>query len=110
INLLIHSSEDAQFFLFFGFLFVLMFVEQFWQFRQITRRKRWVANFIITVIAIVVMMIIPISFISSAAFAEEKHWGLFNFVQLNWIIAGLLTLFLRGFISFFTHWLMHKVP
>lgn len=110
INWLLHSSEAAQFILFFGFLFVLMLVEQFHHFRQVTRKKRWVANYIITVIAISVMMVIPVSFISAAAFAETKHWGLFNVVRLNWIIAGLLTLFLRGFISFFTHFLMHKVP
>jgi sterol desaturase/sphingolipid hydroxylase (fatty acid hydroxylase superfamily) len=110
INWLLHSSEDAQFYLFFGFLFTLMLIEQFYHFREVTRKKRWLANFIITVIAIVVMMVIPVSFISAAAFAQTKHWGLFNLVRLNWIIAGLLTLFLRGFISFFTHYLMHKVP
>jgi sterol desaturase/sphingolipid hydroxylase (fatty acid hydroxylase superfamily) len=110
INWLLNSSEDFQFYLFFGFLFLLMAVEQFAHFRHQTRKKRWVTNFTITFIAIIVMMVIPVSFISAAQFAHNKHWGLFNFIKLNWIITGLLTLFLRGFISFFTHYLMHKIP
>ena len=56
------------------------------------------------------MVMIPVSFISSAIYASEKHFGLFNIIQLNWIAVALLTLFLRGFISFITHLLMHKIP
>ena len=110
IDWLLTSSEDFQFYFFFGFFFSLMVVEQFFHFREIVRKDRWVANFITTVIAIMVMMVLPVTFISSAAYAYEKHWGFFNWVKVNWAAAGLLTLFFRGFISFFTHFLAHKVP
>jgi sterol desaturase/sphingolipid hydroxylase (fatty acid hydroxylase superfamily) len=63
-----------------------------------------------TLIAIVTMMAIPFSSISSAKFAEEENWGLFDLLDLHWTILALLTLLLRGFISFFTHFLAHKIP
>lgn len=110
INWVLKSSEDFQFYFFFGFLFLLMVIEQLFHFRTIARGKRWFTNFTVTLIAISVMMIIPITFISSASYAAENHWGLFNWMEMNWIIAGVLTLFFRGFISFFTHYLAHKIP
>jgi len=55
-------------------------------------------------------MAIPFTFISAAKLSEENSWGLFNLVELNWITLGIFTLLLRGFISFFTHYLAHKVP
>jgi sterol desaturase/sphingolipid hydroxylase (fatty acid hydroxylase superfamily) len=56
------------------------------------------------------MMVIPISFITSAEFADEMGWGLLNNIELNWIVLGISTLLFRGFISFVTHYLMHKIP
>lgn len=109
-NWLINSSEDFQFILFFGLLFILIIIEQIFHFRDIQRKKRWITNFVMTFIAIVTMMIIPVSFITAAKYAIEKHWGLFNILQMNWLIVAILTLFFRGFISFFTHWLAHKIP
>lgn len=110
INWLLESSEDFQLTLFFGLLFVLMISEQFFHFRSPLRKKRWVANFSLTAISIFTMMLIPVSFISSAKYAGEKSIGLFNAIHLDVIAVGLLTLLLRGFISFFTHFLMHKIP
>lgn len=107
---LIQSSEDLQFLLFFGLLFLLVGIEHISAFRKIKRGKRWVANFVITVIAIIAMMTLPVSFITSAKYASEKKWGLFNQIQLHWIFLLVLTLLLRGFISFFTHYLAHKIP
>src|ERR1044072_9601143 len=107
---LIQSSEDLQFLLFFGLLFLLVGIEYISAFRKIKRGKRWVANFVITVIAIIAMMSLPVSFITSAKYASEKKWGLFNQIQLHWIFLLVLTLLLRGVISFFTHYLAHKIP
>jgi len=110
INWLLKSSEDFQFVLFFGLLFGVIIAEQFIHFRPLSRKKRWVTNFSMTAISIFTMMIIPVSFISSAQYASEKHFGLFNTIQLNWNIIALVTLLIRGFISFFTYFLMHKIP
>lgn len=108
---LMDSFEDLQFILFFGLLLVLIVAEQLFHFREIRRRKsRWVANFAMTFIAIITLMAIPVSFISLAEWASANHWGLFNIVQPHWAILLLLTFLIRGFVSFFTHYLAHKVP
>lgn len=107
---LIDSSEDFQFLLFFGLLFFLIGIEHFSAFRKVKRGKRWITNFVMTVIAIIAMMALPVSFISSAKYASKNNWGLLNQDQLHWIIVFVLTLLIRGFISFFTHYLAHKIP
>lgn len=107
---LIDESEDFQFMLYFGLLFSLMVIEGWVHFRKIKRGKRWVTNFVLTGLSIVTMMIIPVTFISAAIIAEKNEWGLLNTLELNWLPLGFLTLLLRGFISFLTHYLAHKIP
>ena len=107
---LINSSEDFQFILYFGLLFLLMAIEHFYSFRTINRKKRWVKNFVMTFIAITAMFSLPFTFITSASFASKENFGLFNRIDVNWAIVLVLALLLRGFISFFTHYLAHKIP
>jgi sterol desaturase/sphingolipid hydroxylase (fatty acid hydroxylase superfamily) len=107
---LITSSEDFQFILYFGLLFLLMVIEQFAHFRSIERKGRWLTNFALTIIAIITMFSIPVTFISSAGYAEHEQWGLLNMIHSHWAIVLLLALLVRSFISFFTHYLAHRVP
>lgn len=110
IEWLIHESEDFQFILYFGLLFALMIIEGWIHFRKIKRGKRWITNFVLTGLSIITMMIIPVTFISAATIAEKNGWGMLNIIELNWLLLGFLTLLLRGFISFLTHYLAHKIP
>ena len=48
--------------------------------------------------------------VSVALSAEHRHWGLLNQVAFPVAISLVVTLAVRGFISFFTHYLMHMVP
>lgn len=107
---LIYDSEEFQFVLYFAFLATLLVIESVLHYRKIRKGTRWITNFLLTILAIVSMSIIPITFISSAFLAEQNDWGLFNLFEFNWILLGLLTLLLRGFISFLTHFLAHKIP
>ena len=107
---LINESEDFQFVLYFGLLFIIIVTEQFIRYRKVKKGKRWKANFTLTLIAIISMMAIPFTFISAAEISEQNTLGLFNLVELNWMMLGILTLMFRGFISFFTHFLAHKIP
>lgn len=107
---LINSSEDFQFLLFFGLLLLLMALEFVFAYRKVKRGKRWFTNFVLTVIAIVAMMALPFSFISSAKYAEDKSWGLLNQFEIHWIALLVIALLVRAFISFFTHYLAHKIP
>lgn len=107
---LIYDSEEFQFMLYFGLLGILIIVESIANYRKVKRGKRWVVNFLLTLLAIISMSLIPVTFISSAHFAEQNEWGLFNILEFNEVLLGLLTLLLRGFISFLTHFLAHKIP
>jgi sterol desaturase/sphingolipid hydroxylase (fatty acid hydroxylase superfamily) len=74
------------------------------------RAARWRANLSLTAVNVVVLSLLPISFLAAAIWAEERGWGLLNAVQLPLVPVILATLLLRGFISFFMHYLMHRVP
>ena len=110
ISWLVNESEDVQVILYFALLLVLVVTEYLVAFRCLKRGRRWVANFFLTGLAIVTMLLLPITFITAAAYAADTGWGLFNSLQIHWVLLGLLTLLLRGFISFLTHWLAHTVP
>jgi sterol desaturase/sphingolipid hydroxylase (fatty acid hydroxylase superfamily) len=56
------------------------------------------------------MSVIPISLITAASFAQARGVGVLNHVALPIAVLIAVNLVLRGFISFATHYLMHKVP
>jgi sterol desaturase/sphingolipid hydroxylase (fatty acid hydroxylase superfamily) len=51
-----------------------------------------------------------VSFISAGLWAQSHGWGLLNQLRLPVAFVVAATLSVRGFISFFTHYLMHMVP
>ena len=105
-------GADLQVALFFGLLVLMAVAERLWPRRPgaMERRSRWPANFVLTGLNLATMSVIPISLITAASFAQARGLGLLNHVALP--IAALIAanLALRGFISFSTHYLMHKVP
>src|SRR6185436_3591169 len=58
----------------------------------------------------ITLSVLPLSLISAALWAEQHRWGLLNRVALPAAAAVIATLFVRAFISFGTHYLMHAVP
>jgi len=111
--MLLHGA-DLQVWLFFTFLLVFLFVERLAPRRQVPRnqRSRWTTNATLTLIAIAVLPLLPVTFITVGAWAESHQLGLLNNIPGEspiWLIA-IATLIFRGFISFLTHWLNHKVP
>lgn len=112
-DLMLNSGGDLQFALFFGFLALFLIFERVWQRRAMLRySKRVTTNFLITICNVLVIPIIPISIVGGAFWAESQNIGLINQVD-HLLPLGLLvvvTLLLRGFISFFVHFLNHKIP
>ncbi len=103
---------DAQAVLFFGLLGFLILLE-----RAIPRRpwaeggaKRYVTNYVLMAVSIVMFTAIPLSFLSAAVWAEQRGVGLLNSVALDGMAVIAITLLARAFVSFFTHFLNHKVP
>lgn len=104
-------GEDAQFAVFFLLLPALMLAERFVPRRpSVPRGRRWRTNFGLTVINVVVLGMQPLSLIGAARWAELHGWGLLNQVALPAALLLPTVLLARGFISFATHWLMHRVP
>jgi len=112
INWISVEGENFQFILFFGLLFVLIILELSIPFRKLNKnkRRRWSANYFITLLNVVLLSALPVSFISVSVIAERNNWGLLNQFYLPFSLIIILSLVLRGFISFFTHFFMHKIP
>ena len=108
---LLANGENTQFAVFFLLLPALMLAERLWPRRSgIDRRHRWRTNFGLTAINVVTLGLQPLSLIGAARWAEVQGWGLLNQVALPVALLLPVVLLARGFISFATHWLMHRVP
>ncbi len=111
-NWLNAHAEQAQIILFFA-LFALLGLAELIEPKRKTpmrRQQRWTANLLLTAINIAVMSLLPVSFLSAALWAQSAGFGLFNAVALPSAALVVGTLLVRAFISFFTHFLLHKVP
>jgi sterol desaturase/sphingolipid hydroxylase (fatty acid hydroxylase superfamily) len=106
------KSEDFQFVLFFGLLAFFIFWELVSPFRAARegRKKRWPANFLLTVLNVLVLGMLPVTFMGAAWYAGGHGIGLLNWAALPLPVLLPAALLLRGFISFFIHFLMHKIP
>jgi sterol desaturase/sphingolipid hydroxylase (fatty acid hydroxylase superfamily) len=109
---LLVNGEDAQVTVFFSFLGLFILIERILAFRSPAqdKRKRWMTNLGLSVTTIAVLPITPVSLITAGAWAQQNDIGLMNQVSLPIFLAVVVQLLLRGFISFFVHWLNHKVP
>ena len=106
------NGETLQVVLFFSLLVVLAGAERLLPRRpgSLDRWSRWPANLFLTLVNFVALSILPLSFLGAAFWAHSRGWGLLDRVALPAAVVVVVTLLVRGFISFFTHYLMHKVP
>jgi sterol desaturase/sphingolipid hydroxylase (fatty acid hydroxylase superfamily) len=109
---ILRNGEAIQVELFFTLLAVLAVLETFLARRPgpMERRMRWPANLFLTFVNFLALGAIPLSLLTAAAWAQSQGWGLFNVLSLPVWLVVVLTLLVRGFISFSTHYLMHHVP
>ncbi|MCA8978152.1 MAG: sterol desaturase family protein [Planctomycetes bacterium] len=109
---LVSHGETLQFALLFAGFLSLAVIERFVPRRPVDadHRRRWVTNILLTCLSIAVLMALPASFVTAAFWAEGAHFGLLNRADLPMPALALATVLLRAFISFGTHYLMHKVP
>ena len=113
-ELMLLMGEDLQVYLFFGFLTVFLIIERLVPKRkpESSQAKRRFTNSALTVVTILSLPLLPLSFIGAASWAQANGIGAFNVVgeYLPGSVVIVLTLLVRGFVSFGTHWLNHKVP
>lgn len=106
------NGEQLQYGVFFFLLIGLGVAERLVPRRTgpMDRRVRWPANYLLTLVNVLSLGLLPISFIGAAAWAEGRGWGLLHRFPLPLAVVIVLNLLARAFISFFTHYLMHRVP
>jgi sterol desaturase/sphingolipid hydroxylase (fatty acid hydroxylase superfamily) len=112
-ELMLLMGEDLQVYLFFGFLTGFLILEKLIPKRRPEgpQAQRWLTNSALTVVTIMLLPLLPVSFITAAWWARQHEIGLLNLLgdQLPATALIVLTLLLRGFISFGTHYLNHKI-
>jgi len=106
------NADDLQVALFFSLFFIFSLAEILAPKRPgpMHRKERWLTNLSMTALNIAVMGMLPVTFFGVAVWAQKQGYGLFNYFSLPLGVLVIGTLLARGFISFFTHYLMHKVP
>ena len=81
--------------------------------RRLTTSKsaRWFANIGIVVInTAVARFLFPVAAVGMAIIAAQKHWGLFNNVDLSYWIAAGLSVIVLDFTIYIQHILFHAIP
>ena len=109
---LLNHGDDLQLVLFFSLLAALIVAERFLPRRPgpMDRARRWPVNFFFTLLNLIALALLPVSFISAALWAEGRAIGVLRVVDAPAIVAAIVTLLVRSFISFGTHYLNHMVP
>ena len=109
---ILDNGADLQVVLFFSILPLLILLERLVPKRltDMERARRWSTNFLLTAVNLVALALLPLSMIGAALWAAGNEIGLLHRLSLPPAVVVLVTLLVRGFISFFNHLLMHKVP
>jgi sterol desaturase/sphingolipid hydroxylase (fatty acid hydroxylase superfamily) len=107
-------GADLQVYLYFGFLVIFLGAERLLPKRRPAESQttRWRTNAGLTALVIALLPVLPVSLISAGQWAQGQGFGVLNLVAGNWpeLVLVVVTLLLRGFISFATHFLNHKIP
>ena len=105
-------GETLQVALFFGLFVALGILERLRPRRpgSTNQKQRWATNLGLTLLNLVVLISLPISFVVAASWAESRGWGLLNTLNTHGWVLIVATMLLRAFISWLTHLLNHKVP
>lgn len=109
---IIQNADDLQVALFLSLFFIFSLAEVLAPKRPgpIHRKERWLTNLLMTALNIAIMGMLPVTFFGVAVWVQKQGYGFFNYLSLPLGVLVIGTLLARGFISFFTHYRMHKVP
>jgi len=79
--------------------------------RTHTRLKRWPGNLGIVVIDTLLLRILfPAATVGVAAYASTNNWGIFNVIQLPWVVSIIACVLILDLAIYFQHRLFHIVP
>ena len=83
--------------------------ERYWPWRkQLTDLLRWLHASILFVVGVLISnLALPIGHTGVALLAEERHWGLLNYISAPPWIALIVSIVVIDFIQWACHWTMH---
>ena len=113
-RLMLTHGEVLQYALFLGLFVAFLATERLVPKRRPegSQVRRWLTNAALTIVTVLTLPLVPVSFVAAAFWAQDNGIGLLNLlpVALPDLVLVATTLLIRGFVSFGTHWLNHKVP
>lgn len=78
---------------------------------NVSKRIRWTNNLGIVVLnTIILRLLFPAAAIGMATFAHTQNWGLFNYFQIPYWFAVIMTIIVMDAVIYFQHVLVHAVP
>ena len=109
---IVAHGDTLQFGLVFGLLGFLAAIEPLVPRRTgpMDRKVRWPTNVLFTFLNLIALGMLPVTIIGTAFWAAQHRWGLLNQIAAPIPAIIAVTLLVRAFISFFTHYMMHMVP
>ncbi len=100
-----------------GFFFGVFAVVALWEVfaprrvRTLSRLLRWSNNLgLVFLNSLVLRLLFPAAAVGMAAFAAEQGWGLFNYVDVPFLVAVVVSVVAMDFIIYLQHVLVHAVP
>ncbi len=81
--------------------------------RQLSQKKplRWASNLGVVVLdAVILRFLFPAAAMGVALAAQQAHWGLFNNIQLPFIVKFIASVIILDFAIYIQHVMFHAVP
>lgn len=94
-------------------LAAMLFWEQFLPKRPVLswHRRRQIANILLLVTDVLLArLLLPVAVMGTAVIAENRDWGLFNYISLNPISEFCITLVLLDAVIYGQHVVFHRIP
>ena len=113
MNILIEYEYIIRPGIFIGLLFILAGIEFLIPLaqRRITRSRQWLTNITIVIIDnLTLKLFFPLLAVGIAKYADENSIGLFNLIEINYIVSVVLSLLMLDLLIYGQHLMMHKMP
>ena len=100
-----------------GFFFGVFALVALWELASprraltVSRAVRWGNNLgLIFMNNAIVRLLFPAAAVGVAAFAGQQGWGLFNYVEVSFVVAVIASVIIMDFVIYLQHVMVHAVP